>query len=311
MPIPEPQTDETQDEFMDRCPSVMYEETDPGKSDEERSKQAYAMCMSQWRRAHGGEPPEGAMRGAEVIDLITHRSSDAGYSFKAAKRQAELLIYGEIGDELFGGVSAKQVVSDLKKAGRLDQITVRLHSPGGDIFDGVAIYNALMNHAAPVAVYVDGLAASAASIIAMAGKPINMAESGIMMLHEPWHITIGSADDMRAAADVLDKLSATMAGIYGKRTGKGLDQARAWMRGEPPAHETWFDLTEAQAVGLVDGAIEQPIKAAAHWDIRAWRKRFRNAPDRLFEQPEQQPGTPVSDYASRFRHAEMTLGRAK
>jgi ATP-dependent protease ClpP protease subunit len=302
--MPDPAKYDSEEAWMEACMSA-------AKDEGREHDQAVAMCMSMWRERAALEAKPQAV--AEVIDLMSHRgAAAAGYGFKAAARTAEITIYGEIGDELFGGVSAKQIVADLRKAGRIDRIKMRLHSPGGDVFDGLAIYNALMQHEAQVEVAIDGIAASAAALVAMAGAPILAAENSLMMLHRPWHLAIGSADDMRASANVLDRIEATMADIHGRRSGKGIDQARAWLAGTPPARETWFNATEARAAGLIDGLIEQPVKAAASWDVRAWRKRFTAAPERLEELAQPTPaGTPLSAYAARFRDAGMAVQKLR
>ena len=128
------------------------------------------------------------------------------YSMQAAANApttAEISIFDEIG---MWGVTAKQFISDLKALGDVKDITLSLNSPGGSVFDGLAIYNALRSSGANVTVKVMGIAASIASVIAMAGKKIVMPENTFMMVHNPWSFAIGNANDMREMADVLDKL---------------------------------------------------------------------------------------------------------
>jgi ATP-dependent protease ClpP protease subunit len=119
--------------------------------------------------------------------------------------EAEVMIYDEIG--MFG-VSAKQFVTDVKGIDA-KRITVALNTPGGDVFDGIAIYNALRQHDATINVRIDGLAASCGSLIAMAGDTIEMAANAYLMIHNPWTFAVGDAADMRKQADVLDKLEGT------------------------------------------------------------------------------------------------------
>lgn len=156
---------------------------------------------------------------------------------------ADVFIYDEIG---FYGVTADQFVQDLA-ALQVATINLRLNSPGGEVFDGVAIYNALKNHKAAVMVTVDGLAASAASFIAMAGNKVTMRRGAQMMIHEASGLCIGSADDMRQLADNLDRVSATIASFYAERAGGTVDDWRERMRAE-----TWFTGAEAVAAGLAD-----------------------------------------------------------
>ncbi|WP_313687581.1 head maturation protease, ClpP-related, partial [Pantoea sp.] len=116
---------------------------------------------------------------------------------------ADIYIYDEIG---YWGVTAQSFAASLKALGDIDHINLHIHSPGGDVFDGIAIYNLLNAHSATKTVYIDGLAASMASVIAMVGNPIIMPENAMMMIHKPWGITGGDANDMRDYADLLDKV---------------------------------------------------------------------------------------------------------
>lgn len=175
---------------------------------------------------------------------------------------AEVLIYDPIGADWFGnGVTAKKFRDDLAALGPVSQITVRINSPGGEVFDGFAIYNALKQHEARVTVYVDGLAASIASVIAMAGDDIRMGEGAMLMVHSPWTVSIGDADDMRQVADVLDKIEVGLVDAYESRSGQPRATVEQWMQGE-----TWFTRDEAIAAGLADGLAEvSDDMAAAAW----------------------------------------------
>ena len=139
-----------------------------------------------------------------------------------------------------------------------EAITVRLNSPGGEASEGAAIYNLLRAHDAPVTIEIIGLAASAASIIAMAGEPIRMAENALMMIHEPWVVAAGDADDMRAASERLDKDAIALAKTYARRTGKSTVQVRELMRAE-----TWMTADEAIADSFADVMIEAAPPVAA------------------------------------------------
>lgn len=168
---------------------------------------------------------------------------------------AEIYIYDEIG---MWGVSASDFVAALRGVAS-PRINLHLNSPGGDIFDGVAIYNALRNHPSRVVAYVDGLAASAASFIAMAGAEIIVEPSATMMIHNAQGIAIGEAKDMRELADLLDKLTETIAGIYAARSGQPVDEWLAAM-----GATTWYNATEAVAAGLADrvaGVRDLPAEA--------------------------------------------------
>lgn len=172
---------------------------------------------------------------------------------------AELYIYDAI-DSWGGywGVSAGDVVEALSGV-KASTLNVHLNSPGGDYFEGVAIYNALRSHSATVHVFVDGMAASAASVIAMAGEHIVMGVGAQLMIHEARTIAIGTADEMRAQADLLDKIGDDIAAFYQRKAGGDVATWRAAMK-----VETWYTADEAVAAGLADevaGAAEQDAPA--------------------------------------------------
>ncbi|VCY50552.1 ATP-dependent Clp protease proteolytic subunit 1 [Escherichia coli] len=129
---------------------------------------------------------------------------------------ADIYIYDEIG---FWGVTAKQFISDLNALGDITHINLHINSPGGDVFEGIAIFNALKTHGASITVYVDGVAASMASVIAMVGNPVIMPENTFMMIHKPFGFTGGDAEDMRTYADLLDKVEAVLLPAYAQKDG--------------------------------------------------------------------------------------------
>jgi ATP-dependent protease ClpP protease subunit len=161
-----------------------------------------------------------------------------------SQSEAEVFIYDEIG---FWGVTAGDFINELRDI-KASKITLRINSPGGDVFDGIAIYNAISRHPAFVDVFIDGIAASAASFIAMAGDTVTMSPHSQMMIHEAAGLVIGPADDMRKMADILDKSSDNIAAIYAGRAGGAVEDWRAAMKAE-----TWFSDQEAVDAGLADG----------------------------------------------------------
>jgi len=163
-----------------------------------------------------------------------------------AADSVEIGLYDEIG---MYGVSASDFVSELQ-AVDTGRITLRINSPGGDVFDGLAILNSLRNHRAVIDVVVDGLAASAASFIAQAGDTVKMSPNSVMMIHEASGVCLGNASDMRELADLLDKTSANIANIYSRRSGRSAEEHRAAMR-----DETWYTDREAVDAGLADSVI--------------------------------------------------------
>lgn len=192
---------------------------------------------------------------------------------KGKQDEAEVLIFDEIG---YWGIMASQFVEDLNK---IDAKTlhVRINSPGGSVFEGVAIYNALLRHKARVVVHVDGIAASIASIIAMAGDEIIMGVGATMMIHRPWSIAIGDSGAMRKEAEILDKLEEALVDVYEKRTSQDRSKIKDWL-----AAETWFTAKEAVdekfADSLAEAAEEEEDEAnacmAKHFDLSF----FSNAP---------------------------------
>lgn len=168
-----------------------------------------------------------------------------------------LYIYDIIGAGFFEeGVTAKSVRDELAKMDKSERLTVRINSPGGNVFDGVAIRAQLEQWGAGVDVKVDGIAASAASYIATAGDTVSMAEGAMLMVHDPWTFAIGNAAEMQKAAATLDKIAESMVGAYSKKSGKSNEEVRQTMK-----DETWLSADEAIAYGLADEKNDE--KAAA------------------------------------------------
>jgi ATP-dependent Clp protease protease subunit len=154
---------------------------------------------------------------------------------------ADLYIYDQIGGDWFSeGITPKAVADALAQAKGAKTLNVYINSPGGNVFDGVAIYNEIRRFDAKKVVHVDGIAASAASMIAMAGDEIVMAHNASMMIHEPWGLAIGNADEMRATATLLDKISDDSVLASYERTGQSKEQLKEWMKAE-----TWMNASEA------------------------------------------------------------------
>jgi ATP-dependent Clp protease, protease subunit len=190
------------------------------------------------------------------------------YEFRAQMKGAEIVIYDEIGAF---GIPAKAFLDELRTLGPVAELTVRINSPGGSVFDGVAIYNALKHHEARVTVWIDGIAASIASVIAMAGDEVVMPENAMLMLHDPSALVIGTAADMRGMAEALDKMKAGMVAAYREKSGRDDAEIEVLMH-----DETWLSAAEAVELGLAD-RVEQPVRMAAHFDL----SRFRNPPPQL------------------------------
>ena len=194
------------------------------------------------------------------------------FKIKAAvvENSADVFIYDSIGDS-HGGITAKDFAGELKKVGLVDYLNVFINSDGGSVFDGMTIHEHLRRHPAYVTTYIDGLAASIASVIALAGDEIVMAANAMMMIHDPWATTSGSAEEMQKSAEVLDKVRKQILNVYIRRTGSDRDTIETMMR-----DETWMDAAEAVALGFVD-RVSGIQDVAAHFDL----SRFRHSPNAL------------------------------
>lgn len=205
------------------------------------------------------------------------------------------------------GVSAKEFVTALDEIPeRVDEIRLHINSPGGDVFDGIAILNALRNHPARVVAIVDGIAASAASFIATGVDELVMAKNSELMIHDAWGLCVGNAADMMSMADMLAKNSDNIASIYAEKAGGDLAAWRAVMEAE-----TWYTAEEAVAAGLADRVddrkkVDDP---KARFDLSIFTYAGRDAapaPAATIDQPEEAP--PAADTptipvrVNEFRH---------
>lgn len=172
----------------------------------------------------------------------------------AAQTEAELFIYDEIGG---WGVHANELLAELKALPEsVDTLHLRINSPGGSVIQGNVIYNALKRLDKTIITHIDGMAASMASVIALAGSRVHMAANALYMIHNPWTMIAGEADDLRKEADLLDKIKDTILNAYDRAN---YDRAEL---GELMDAETWFTATEAWEAGFID-EIEGEQKAAA------------------------------------------------
>jgi ATP-dependent Clp protease protease subunit len=189
----------------------------------------------------------------------TRRASQPGKPFFKAALQSdgtlELLVYEDIGENWWdsGGITAKTIKQAIDDAGAFDQILVRINSPGGDASEGIAIYNLLRSTHKPVEVCVDGIAASSASIIAMAGDTITMGPNSLMMVHNAWSDGAGYASDHRKLADTLDTVSDAIAQTYIRRTGMAAEDVSAMMDAE-----TWLTAQDCLDQGFANNITEEP-----------------------------------------------------
>lgn len=189
------------------------------------------------------------------------------FEIKALGDNAEVFIYEEIG---IWGITAKDFIDELSALSNIKTISLRINSPGGSVFEGNAIYNAIKRHTAHVTAHIDGIALSMASVIAMAADEVVMAENSLIMIHNPVGGVYGSSADMRSSADLIDKIKITVVNAYAKRTGISVEEISNLMDSE-----TWFDADEAEEFGFSDRTDEE-IEMAASFDLDKYK--FQNTP---------------------------------
>lgn len=189
------------------------------------------------------------------------------WEFRAAgadePKTGELLLYGPIGSDdgmgwLFDDVTPKTFHDELTALGDVNEIRVMINSPGGDVFAGQAIHSMLVRHPAAVTVLVDGLAASIASIVAMAGDTVVMPKNAMMMVHNPWTVALGDAREFRKLADTLDGIRDAMIAAYADKTGKSRAELLPILNAE-----TWMTAQEAVDMGFADQIEEKKAVAAS------------------------------------------------
>lgn len=217
----------------------------------------------------------------KLLDFASKAGQRLKIQNKSAK-QAEIVLYAGIGDDFWGDgsmVSAKQFSDEMKKIdSSVEEIVLRINSPGGDVFQGMTIFNRLKQHKAKKKVYIDGLAASIASIIALAGDEIYIGDGAMYMVHLPWTFAWGNRKDLDSTINLLSDIEEQMVSIYSKKSGLGRAEVKALLEAE-----TWMDADMAIEKGFVTAKVEDSIPIAASvmeskWFARAPRK-YRSETD--------------------------------
>lgn len=213
---------------------------------------------------------------------------------QSTEDEADLYIYDEIMPaymaEWFGGISAQGLIEELNEISA-NTINVRINSPGGAVFEAIAIYNALVAHSATINVYIDSLAASAASVIAMAGDKITMMIGSQMMIHDAMGVEMGNAAELREFADFLDRQSDNIASIYAEKSGGDAKEFRDLMLAE-----TWLYPEEAVELGLADQVYTRPSNEDKEGDDEDPDKENEPDPeDPNEESEEEEPTVPEED----------------
>lgn len=202
---------------------------------------------------------------------MTNRNWFAVKAAAAAGSPAYISIYDEIG---VGGITASDFEHDLRSLGKPKALDLHLNTPGGDVFQGTAIHAMLARLSAAgthITVYIDGVALSMGSLIAMVGDEIVMPSNAMMMLHDPVGGVLGTSGDLVEMADVLDRAAAGMVTIYAARSGKTRAEIEAIM-----ATETWYTAAEAVEAGFAT-RVESPVAIAAQFEVA----RFKHPPQHL------------------------------
>ena len=184
------------------------------------------------------------------------------YEINNSTEVTDIYLFSDIGTF---GVSAQSFVEEIKEYEN-KELAIHINSLGGEVFEGMAIYSIIQRRKAKTTVYIEGIAASIASVIALAADEVIMSENSLLMIHNAWGGSSGDAKEMRKQADVLDKISNEIAEIYVKKTRLSYNEIEMMM-----SEETWLTAEEAVALGFVD-SISEPIKVAAKYDV----SKFKN-----------------------------------
>jgi ATP-dependent protease ClpP protease subunit len=260
------------------------------KGEDTMTEQAYRYSKDVWSaseaRSHCKEH-DGSFEAAKK-----ESENRAWYRIQnVAQFEADIYLLAEIGGL---GVTAGDFIRDLKGM-KARRINLHINSPGGDVFDAITILTALRQQRAEIITYVDGLAASAASVVAMAGDKVIMAPHTYIMIHPAQGLTIGNADDHRKMGDLLDMMTANIADIYAEKAGGTQDEWKERMNAE-----SWYSAEEAVAIGLADEVGDGEGQISNSFDL----SRFKNVPAALLarmQAPEEEE-EPI-DWAALFEEA--------
>ena len=219
---------------------------------------------------------------------------------EAAGDVGHVYVYDVI--DSYWGASAKALVEALAGMGG-KEVHLHINSPGGDVFEARAMVSAVRAYSGKVVAYVDGLAASAATYLALAGAQTHIAEGGMFMVHNSWTLAWGNKSELRDTADLLDKIDGTIAADYARKTGATAEQIVAWMDAE-----TWFTAAEALDARFVDSVITAPPAegnqaSAGRWNLSA----YAHAP----HLPEPAPAGPTAAELSALAERQTRLNRSR
>lgn len=235
---------------------------------------------------------------AEAVAKYWSKSLDKPDWYKIenlSDNEVEIMIYDVIGWPFNDAAELIHTFAEMKQ----NTITVRINSPGGDVFDSIAIYNALQSHKSKIITRIESLAASAASFIALAGKETQAYKNALMMIHDPWVMAVGNQYDLREIADVLDKISGNMVDIYSSATKIGKREITDMMKAE-----TWLNAKEMKDKGFIDTILDgKAVKA--EFDLSV----FANCPECLSGNKDHEPT--IKDLEKALRDAGLSKNSAK
>lgn len=217
---------------------------------------------------------------------------------------ADIFIYGEITKyawEEYGEISSINFKEELDELGDVEQINLYINSPGGSVFEAMAIIAMLQRHPADIISHIDGLAASCASVLPMISKQIIMPANALMMIHHAWTFAMGNASELRKAADDIERISQSMCQYYLDRAGDKLSKEQL---NEMLKEDTWLTAQQCLEYGLCD-VVTETNQAAAYAFDEEWAKRYNNVPKQL-QQPQPSPGISVEEMAIRQKIKEQS-----
>lgn len=208
-------------------------------------------------------------KGPKLLQLLlSNAETPRQFRCEEKDEEATIYLYDVIDD--YWGVSAQSFVTQLA-ALTAKTVHLRVNSPGGDVFAARAMATAVRGYRGKVISHIDGVAASAATYVALAAAEVEMTQGAFFMIHKAWALGIGNSEDMLALAALLEKVDGTIAADYQRKTGKDLDQIQRWM-----AEETWFTADEALEAGFIDRIFDgDPVDN--RWDLTAYDKAPRVA----------------------------------
>lgn len=206
-------------------------------------------------------------------------------------KSADVFIYGEITKyawEEYGEVSSITFKNELDELGDVDEINLYINSPGGSVFEAMAIIAMLDRHPADIISHIDGLAASCASVVPMISKRVIMPSNALMMIHHAWTFAMGNAASLRKSADDIERISQAMCQYYLDRAGDKLSEEKL---NEMLEEDTWLTAEQCLEYGLCDEIIEANQAVAYAFD-GDWAKKYSNVPKQLLEQ-QKEPSSPL------------------